>query len=228
MFVPLMSRWVTPWACEYLRPLRHAQHERQRLLGVDPGAQLHEIAEVHALDVFHDHVVAFLLPALVDDLHDVGMAQPHAGFGFLVKSIDRLGHLGEALAQYLDRQRSLGGGVFTAIDASERPFGQVKKDLSVAEEEPAGVALLEAIDLPARERALSQQHPDDRVGSATVGGGPGFLELFARDQADHCHLVKHHFSVEFGHERVPSLRFGLERATNISRLSRTLDPVQNG
>ena len=90
---------------EYWRPLRHAQHERQGLFGRYSRAQLHEVAKVHSLDVFHDHVVPVLVPPLVDHLHDVGMVQLHAGLGLLVEAIDGLGHLGEPLAQYLDRDR---------------------------------------------------------------------------------------------------------------------------
>ena len=214
---------------EYWRPLGHAEHERQGLLGRDSGAQLHEIAKVHPLDVFHDHEVPILLPALVDDLDDVGMAELHAGFGFLVKPIDRLGHLGEPLAQDLDRQRGLGRDVLAAINACEGPFGEVEEDLGVAEEETAGVAFLEAIDLPARERPFAQQHPEHGIGRTVLGVGRRFVQLLARDQTEHRHLVNHQFGVEFGHERVPSLRKVGGTGDEIAKLCR-LDStlIQNG
>ena len=175
-----------------LEPCGHAQHERHGLVGRDPGAELHEIAKVHPLDVFHDHVMAILLPPLIDDLNDVGMVQLHAGLGFLVEPIDGVGNLGESLAQHLDGQRCLGGDVLAAIDAREGSFRQVEEDLGIAEEETAGVTLLEPIDLPARERPFSQQHSKHRVGRAVVGVGPRVLELLARDQTEHRHLVNHH------------------------------------
>ena len=135
MLVPLMSRWVTPRSMRVLEAVGHSQHQRHGLLGRDPRAQLHEIAEVHPFDVFHDHVVPILLPPLIDDLHDVGMVQLHAGLGLLVEPIDRVGDLGESLPQHLDRQGSLRRAVLAAIDPGEGPFRQVEKHLGIAEEE---------------------------------------------------------------------------------------------
>ena len=174
MLVPLMSRWVTPRSSEYLQPLGHPQHERHGLLGRDPRAQLHEIAEVHPLDVFHDHVVPILLPPHVDDLDDVGMAQPHAGLGLLVKPIDGLGNHGEPLPQHLDRQGCLGRDVLAAIDPGEGPLRQVEEHLGIAEEKPAGVALLEPVDLPARERTLCAA-----ASASTVSGDPSSASAVA-------------------------------------------------
>ena len=107
----------------------------QGLVGLDPDAQLHEVAEVHPLDVFHDHEVPILVLPDVDDLDDVGVAQPHAGLGLLVKAIDRVGDLGEPLPEHLDRQRLAAVGMLAAIDPSEGPLRQVEEHLGVAVEE---------------------------------------------------------------------------------------------
>ena len=145
-------------------PLGHPQHQRAGLFVRNAGAQLHEIAKVHPLDVFHDHVMPVLLASLVDHLNDVLVVQLHARLGFLMKPIDCVWHLGKPLPQDFDGQGSLGGDVLGAIDARKRPLGQMEKDLGIAEEETAGIAFLEAIDLPARDRTLAQQHPQDVVG----------------------------------------------------------------
>ena len=96
-----------------------------------------------------------ILLSHVDDLDDVGMPQPNAGLGLLVKPFDGLADRGKPLPEDLDRQGRLGRAMLAAIDAGERPLGEVEKHLGVAEEKPAGVALLEPVDLPARDRALA-------------------------------------------------------------------------
>jgi hypothetical protein len=116
------------------------------------------------LDVFHDHKVTILLPALVDHLNDIGVVKLHAGFGFLVKPVNRIRNLREALAQNFDRQRDLGRRVLAAIDPREGAFCQVEEDLGIAEKETARVALFEPIDLPARKRTLSEQHSHHAIG----------------------------------------------------------------
>ena len=122
----------------------------------DPGAQLHEVAQVHSLDIFHDHEVPLVLLSDVDDLDDVGMTQPDSGLGLLVKPFDGLADHGKPLAEDLDRQaRPWSCYVLAAIDAGESPLRQVEKHLGVAIEKPAGVSLLEPIDLPARQAPLA-------------------------------------------------------------------------
>ena len=106
---------------------------------------------------------------------------------------------GEPLAEHLDRQGALVVRMLAAIDPGERPLRQVEEHLGVAEEEPAGVALLEPVDLPAREPPLAQQHPQHRVGRSVLGIGRRLAELLARDQAEHRDLIDQHFSVDFGH-----------------------------
>ena len=121
----------------------------------DPGAQLHEIAQVHSLDILHDHEVSMILLSDIDNLDDVGMTEPDSGLGFLVKPFDRLADQGEALAENLDREGRLGRAMLAAVNPGERPLREVEEHLGVAVEKPAGVTLLEPVDLPARERTLT-------------------------------------------------------------------------
>ncbi len=89
--------------------------------------------------------------------------------------------------------------VLAAVHPRERPLGQVKEHLGIAEEEPAGVSLLEPVDLPARERPFAQQHPQHRVGRPVLGIDRRLAKLLGRDQTQHPHLIEHHFGVDFGH-----------------------------
>ena len=89
--------------------------------------------------------------------------------------------------------------MLAAINPGERPLRQVEQHLGVAVEKPAGVALLEPVDLPARERTLAQQHPQRRIRRPVLGIGLRLAKLLARDQAEHDHLIDHHFGVDVGH-----------------------------
>jgi hypothetical protein len=191
---------VSHTTCErVLEPARHPKHERHGLFGRDPGAQLHEIAQVHSLDVFHDHEVPILLLSHVDHLNDIGVTQPHAGLGLLVKPVDSVGKGGKPLAQDLDRQGRLRRHVLAAVDSGESSLRQVEEYLGVAEEKSARVTLLEPLDLPARDRSFTQQQSQHRVRLGVLGIRRGLSHLLGRDQPEHPHLIEHHLGVDFGH-----------------------------
>ena len=89
--------------------------------------------------------------------------------------------------------------VLPAVDPGERPLGQVKERPVVAEEEARGVALLEPLELPARQPPLAHQDADQGLARAVLGLGPGLAILVARDQPDQRQLIDQHLDVDFGH-----------------------------
>ena len=167
---------------------------------MQPDPELEELAQVHPLDVFHDHEVAVVLLALIDDLDDVGMPQPHPGLGLLVEPQHGLGNR----ARTGVRRTLIATGepvslLPPAVDPGEGPLGQVEQRPVVAVEEARGIALLEPLELPARQPPLAHQDAEQGLARAVVGLGPGLAILVARDQPDQRQLIDQRFDVDFGH-----------------------------
>ncbi len=182
-----------------LQPTSHSQHERHGLLGRDSRAQLHEVAKVHSLDIFHDHEMSMVLLSDVDDLDDIGMAQPDAGLGLFVKPLDSLADRREPLAKDLDRQGRLGRDVLAAIDAGEGPLREVEEHLGVAIEKPAWVSLLEPIDLPARQDAPFVRASAAPCRAMRPRPRPSPREAARARPSRASHLIDHHFGIKIGH-----------------------------
>ena len=159
-----------------LQALGHPEHQRHRLVRLDLAAEPEEIAEVHPLDVLHDHEVSIVLLSDVDDADDIVVAEPDPGLGLLVEPVDRIGDRGEPLAEHLDREGLPAAGVLAPVDPREGPLGEVEEHLGVAVEETRRVPLLEPLDLPAREPALAEQHPEYGVGRGILGIGRRLAE----------------------------------------------------
>ena len=93
------------------------------------------------------------------------------GLGLLVEPGDG-GRVGdEPVAEDLDGDRLAAGLLRAAVDAGEGPLGEVEEDLAAAEEEAGGVALLEPLDLPARQQPLAEERPGERRERAVLGVG---------------------------------------------------------
>ena len=74
--------------------------------------------------------------AEVEDPDDVGMAEPHAGLGFLVEPLDGVGYrAANGWRRTLTATGWPPSDLLAAIDPGERPLGQVEQDLAAAEEE---------------------------------------------------------------------------------------------
>ncbi len=162
-----------------LETVRQPEQERQGLPVLEPHPQPEKLAQVHPFDILHDHIMAAVLLALVLQAYDVGVPQPHAGLGFLVKPQHGVGHCGEPLPEHLDGRRGSRLAVLSAVNSGECPLGQVEQGAVVAEEKAGRVALLQPLHLPARQPALAHESPDEGFRGAVFGLGPGFAVLLA-------------------------------------------------
>ena len=97
------------------------EHQRQGLLVFETDAELEELAEVHPLNVFHDHVVAVVLRPLIVELNDIGVPQHHPGLGLLVKPHDGIGQGDKALPQDLDGGRRAVFIMLPPVNAAKVP-----------------------------------------------------------------------------------------------------------
>ena len=89
--------------------------------------------------------------------------------------------------------------MLSAVDPGEGPLRQVKEGPVVAEEEARGIALLEPLELPARQPALAHQDPDQGLPRTVLGLGPSLAVLVARDQPDQRQLIDERLDIDFGH-----------------------------
>ncbi len=185
-----------------LQAPRQPDHHRDRRHLVDVHADLEQFAEVRPLDILHNHIVVFIFIAVIEDLDDVGVAEPHARLGFLVEALDEAGLGDEAAAEHLDGDRLTAPEPLSPIDAREGPLGEVEQDLATAQDEAAPLPFLHSLDLPARHEPFAQQRPDDGFQCPVLGIGTRLGGLFACDQTQQGRVFEEELRVEFGHRRV--------------------------
>ena len=111
------------------------------------------------------------------------------------------GSVHEPLAKDLDRDRIPSHHVLAPIDAGEGSLGEVEEHLAAAVEEPGRVPLLKALDLPAREQPLAEQHAEERLGRAILGFKLRMYRLIFVDQPDPQGLLGQDLGVIVGHRR---------------------------
>ncbi len=106
MFSGLMSRCRTPFFVRELQRLANLRHDGQRFGWREPSS-LHGLAQVHAIDVFHQQKVEAARLPEVENADDVRMVQPRERAAFAVEALGELRIVRERIGQQLERDEAV-------------------------------------------------------------------------------------------------------------------------